>query len=31
MIDISIVDGFLLDGDTIPGELTVHIRKKILK
>jgi SAM-dependent methyltransferase len=30
IIDRSVVDGFNVDGDSLPGELTVHIRKKIV-
>lgn len=28
IIDRTLLDGFVIDGDSIPGELTVHLRKK---
>jgi SAM-dependent methyltransferase len=28
IIDRTLLDGFIIDGDSIPGELTVHLRKK---
>lgn len=30
IIDRSLVEGFFVDGNSLPGELTVHIRKKII-
>ena len=29
VINRKFLDGFLIDGDSIPGELTIHLRKKV--
>ena len=29
IIDRTLLDGFILDGNSIPGEITVHLRKKL--